>query len=617
MWSASEQSAVRSARTARSGGARHGWLGALAALTALVASGCGPGTLQIRQGSVSQCSDVAKAQDRELLGWVSIAPVDRWVVAADRMGARSEVLAPGSSVRDRIAELMRDSAKKSGFANADWFDWTRPVHVLLQFAEGEPVNGTVALVPVRGRGQFEQAAKPLLRAGEDGAASAIQTKGTTKPMQLAWPHATTMMMAQSGKRLALAGELANCAQVRKPEDLLQVGIVLDAMARHHGDKLQHALDELAAEGTGPFKTVMAPYRELLRRAVEGSKTLEFGLSDNGDDIVLDATLQLKPGSELAASFGRVASLGPSPLVARLPASSWLVSAAATDLADADRQLDMALSAWRGLLQDQPAVLVGIERWMRDLYAVIGPFSAMALHTDGAFPLAMTAVMGAKDPQRLLGVLRDGSFSVISGLVQSRPELQTNMPEPLLTALASGGWTALFQVVATKLQGTPFTLTTLSPNADGLQCEVLRIDIDPTSLGGGNPMVARAVSMVGPRLEAGLCAASDAVVMVFGHDALALAGAAARPGRSDPLPDAPWFRNAFAARPASTLFALQPAVLFAIGRSMLPTVPAWPEQAAITLGCNGSASQARCRLGIPAVAIATASRTFRALMMGGR
>lgn len=598
------------------GPARH--VAVIALLAGLgFATGCGPGALQLREGSLSQCADVAKGKERELLGWISVAPVDRWVAAADRLGARSQVLAPGSSLRDRVAGLMRDSAKKSGFVNADWFDWSRPIHVMLQVAEGEPANGTVVAVPVRGRDQFEQAAKPLLRPGEAGATAALLPTGTTKPMQLAWPHPTTMLMAQTGRRLEHARELANCAQVRKPEDLLQVGIVIDAVARHHGDKLNKALAQLAEESGGPFKSALAPYRELMRRAIEGSRTLEFGIADAGDDIVIDAHLQLRPDSDLSASFGRVAARGPSPLLARLPASAWLVSAATADLADSARQIEMSMAAWRGLVQNQPGVVEAIEQWSRNLYAVVGPYTAIAIHSDGEFPLAMTAIMSASEPMRLLSVLRDGSYETIRNLAQSRPDLQANLPAPLQAALTSGGWTALFQVAAAKLQGTPFTLTTMTQNADGLECEVLRVDIDPSSLGGGNPMMARAMGMIGPRLEAGLCAGNDAVLAVFGHDAVALAGAAARPGREDALPGTPWFHNAFGSRPASTLFGLQPGLLFAIARTMLPTVPAWPEQAAITLGCHGTAKEASCRLGLPAVAIANASRTVRAMMTGGR
>ena len=472
---------------AQQGSSRSVLRGLVALVLLGLVSGCGPGALQVRQGSLAQCADAAKGKERELLGWISVAPADRWVAAADRMGARSQILAPGSSLRDRVAELMRESAKKTGFANADWFDWARPIHIMLQVAEGEPAKGTVLVIPVSSRDQFEQAAKPILRAGEAGAAASLMPKDTgPKPMQLAWPHPTTLLMAESGERLGRAAELANCAQTKKPEDLLQVGIVLDAMARHHGEKLQSALADLAAESGGPFKTALAPYRELVRRAVEGSKTLEFGLADAGDDIVLDAHLQLRPGSELAASFGRVAALGPSPLVARLPASAWLVSASTSDLTDSARQIDMALSAWRTMLQDQAAALAGIETWMRELYTVVGPYSALAMHTDGEFPLAMTALMSSKDPQRLLSVMRDGSFKVIRDFAMSRPEVQANMAPPLKAALDSGGWTALFQMVAEKLQGTPFTLTTLNQNADGLQCEVLRVDIAPGNLGGGNP-----------------------------------------------------------------------------------------------------------------------------------
>ncbi len=596
------------------------------ALWLLLAAGCGTGPLQLRQGSVEGCETAVRKADGALLGWVSIAAMDRWVAAADRLGARSQLLAPGSSVRDRIRGALNESAQKAGAIDAEWLDWPRAIHVLVQHVAGaDPKDGATVLLPIRDRATFEQKNARLKRPAAEGAELALQPADTKIPAQIAFSHPTTALGAMKGAQLGRAESLARCAQTLQPTSLIQAGVSIAAVSRHHGADLDAALAKLRASDLQPgmgtteaglLSASLGPWRQWLDLILVGSKTLEIGLSDERDDIIFDARVTLNAKSELAGMVEQVRAAGPSPLLGRLPASTWMLSASTSDPTASDRQINTALQTWRILLPNDTAALAALEGLMRGMLRRAGPFSAIAVHMDGPFPLAMTGLIQSSDPAGLLDVVADGSLQVLRALILGRPEIAQQLPPAAKSALEAGSWRALFTGVQRELNTKAMALESFTVDADGLRCHVLRVKLPPMQQGGmTNPLMSMALQMIGDHLEVAACADSDAVILVFGRDAASLAKAArARAGGAGGPPSglvsAPWYRQAFGDAVHTMQFGLYPAPLVQIARGMLPMLPEWPEDASLRASCVAPAGAMSCRFGLPAVALAAIVRAVK-------
>lgn len=565
---------------------------------------CGPGTLQLRDGSVAACTEETRG---ETLGWVSVAPLDRFVAAIDRMGTRSGLIAQGASVRDRLAKSIEKSAGKSGMKSAKWYDWSRPMHVVVQHDAETPKHGVFAVLPLTEKDALLDAVAPIEAKPEPGATLAWQQKGSKEGVQATFPHPSTVMIAASGERLGSSMELAKCVQLRRPEALVQVGVDLQAVAAHYKDKLDAAIASLAQAGSGPFGakfTMMRPYREMMTRLLEGAGRAELGIRDDGDDIVFDITMQAREGSELAASIQRMAGEGPSPLLERLPASSWLVSSSVRDRKDASRDIELAISVWKTLLKLDEGEAEMMQEGFTRMLGFAGGHAAFALLDDDGLPIGMLSLIGSDKPTALRDALRDDSITIIRTLAQ-RPALASKMPPEIATAL-EGGWSGLLTLAKTKLAGKPIQISWSAVNKDGLSCDVLRVDIDQNAAGGTmNPMARQGLGIIGERLEAALCAGKDTVSMTFGRDAVALA-AAAVPGRSDGLMTAAWAKRHFRADDTVD-FGLWPSPLVDLARRFLPNLPTWPAQDALAARCGSKLE--RCSMAIPAVAIAKMVRSF--------
>ena len=598
------------------------WLG----LALGVAAGCGTGPLQMRQGSVEACESAVRKGDGALLGWVSIAAMDRWVGAIDRLGTRSQLLAPGSSVRDRIRGGLNESAQKAGAIDADWLVWTRPIHVLVQYVAGEdPRGGATVLLPIRDRALFELKNAKLMRPPAAGAELAIQPIDVPVPGQVAFPHPTTALGDVTAPQLGRAASLARCAQTLQPASLVQAGVSISAVARHYRAQLDRELAALkptggqpgmAASEFGLLSASLGPWLQWLDMLLAGSKTLEVGLSDDRDDLVVDARVTLAANSELAGIVERIRAAGPSPLLRRLPESTWLLSASTSDPTSSERQIDAALETWRALLPNDTAALAALEGMMRGALRRAGPFSAVALHMDGPFPLAMTGPAQSSDPAGLIDVVADGSLQALRALLLARTEIGQQLPEEVRRALNAGSWQALLTAAQQQLDAMSVALSHQTVAADGLRCQILRAKLPPHLQGGaGNPVMSMASRMVGDHLEVGVCADTHAVILVFGRDAMPLAQAArARAGAADDPKQgviaAPWYRQAFGDAVHTTQFGFYPAPLIQIARGLMPMVPEWPQEASMRVGCLASAGAMSCRLGIPAVAIATIVRAVK-------
>lgn len=564
---------------------------------------CGPGALQLRDGSVAACTEKTRG---ETLGWVSLAPLDRIVAAVDRMGTRSGMFAQGASVRDRLAKSMDKSATQSGMKSAQWYDWSRPMHVLVQHDAEEPKNGVFAVLPLKEKDLLLQAVAPIEQQPEPGATLAWRQQGSKEGVQAVFPHPSTAMIARSGERLGSSMELAQCVQVRRPEALIQVGVDLQAVATHYKDKLDAAIADISKLGGGRYggAALMGPYREMLTRLLEGAGRAEVGIRDDGDDLVFDVTMQARPGSELAASVQRMAAEGPSPLLARLPASAWMVSSSVRDRNDAGRDIEMALSVWKTMLKLDEGEAEMMQEGLARMLGFAGGHAAFAILDDDGMPLGMLSLISSDKPTALRDALRDDSITIIRTLAQ-RPALASKMT-PELTAALEGGWSGLLTLAKGKLAGKPVQISWGPQNKGDLSCEVLRVTIDQNALGGTmNPMARQGLGIIGDQLEAAMCAGKDTVSMTFGRDAVALA-AAAVPGRSDGLMTAAWAKRHF--RPDDTVsFGLWPSPLVDLARRFLPKLPAWPAQDALAARCGSKLE--RCSMAVPAVAIARMVSSF--------
>ncbi len=584
-------------------------LALLTAASALWLGACGPGPLQIKRDSLSGC---VGGNDRDTLGWVSVAPLERAVKAADRIGTRAGWLAPGASLRGALQENMEKSARKASMTDVKWFDWGRPMHLVFQHDADKPDEGIFGLLPIVDSGAFRKAFASLAVDPEPPATFAWKNKDAKFAMQAMFPHPSTLLAARTGERLGAAAAFARCAQVREPESLVQVGINMRAVEAHHGAKLQELLAELEQpRAAGMFGlmssmgAVTEAYRDMLKRVLQGTDSIELGLRDRDDDIVFDLAVRTRAGSELQASMKRIAAEGPSPLLARLPASSWMISASARDRKDASREIDMAMGVYASLLKLDDAERALVRDSLTRMLSLAGSHAAFAMHDDDGLPFAMTFLLGSDKPAALLASMRDDTLTILRALAQ-RPGSRDKLPPELLTAL-DGGWSAMLAVLAKKLEGKPVQLRWSSPSKGDLQCELLAMEIDQTQLAQGvAPMARVGVGMVGERLEMALCAGKDAVSVTFGRDAVALAGAAV-PGRSDGLLTTAWAKRHLRADDSMS-FGLWPAPLFDLARRFVPFVPTWPEADAVAIRCGSKLE--RCTISLPAVAIATTVRVIK-------
>jgi hypothetical protein len=583
---------------------------AISVLSVCFLAACGPKPLQIRRGSVGACEGRDIAAGDDLLGWVSVAPADRIVAAADRIGTRTGWLAQGASFRGKIEELMAQSAKSSGVTSMSWFDWTRPLHVLVQHDGKDPKHGVVALLPVTNADDARKAYAKLVVPHEKGAVTAWKMPDSKQAMQIAFPHPSTLMMAPTAARLDRGLPLARCAQETAPDALLQFGLHMGAVRRHYNSEFQAMLAKVNGDGMSDgYAGMLKPYRSIMRRMFEGTDRVEFGVGGTDGDITFDFTLQATPGSDLAAAFARTHAAGPSPMLARLPAESWMISAASRDVEDMNAQIDDSLAQLRDLWKITPEAEGVLRKFVTEVAAASGVHSAVAMHFDDEFPLAFTAVMQSPAPDQLVVLLRDGLWQVIQALFPRDDASDPSQPPPAWRAALQGpSWSTPLTALAKKLDGSGLALKWSTVRRDGLSCELLRLDVDLSKLGGGNPMILRAAGMLGDGVEGALCASTTDVLVTFGRDAIALAKTASA-DHPDNVTTTRWYKRRVGATPPQTIFALQPASLMNLARAFLPTVPEWPEDEALTVICATASLTAKCVVAVPAVAIAAPMRAL--------
>ena len=581
---------------------------------------CAPARVVTRDGEpwgcVADAQRLAQAGDSApVVGWISSASLTRWIEVVDRIGQRAGVFAAGSSVQTRAQQDLVAALAKVGIEGSDWLDPTRPWHLIWQ--PGGNGKGlvtadhefTTLLVPSQGADQVEAAAKKAI-VGRHPSAPGVVIRLEDKKAWLSHLNHYTQLLTMRAAQHGAAAATATCLHDRRPRALLTAGVTVAELVRQRPGWVEEALSVARKEAGKPQKAAsfvdqwMADLREL----VMATEAVEMSADVDDKRGSLGLVVRVVADSKLARSFAAAGQLPPNPLLALLPAQSYLATASAWESEDdwdetrksVNLLLDLAEvpAANRGVLLEQLKAMLQFGE----------PHSAAALFPAGGLAMAADLLWSSQNGHQQVNAIGKFGLEVVVQLLlaakreaaaKGNVQQEASAEVDAMLALARDkGWAGLFGELATRSATWPVRLSVATLQEGDLRCDVLQGKLDWLALKRALPVADVAHSLVGEALGLAICATSKVGMVVLHAKPLVEARRIAA-GKGGGLTETTLYREAMAGRPSSQWFALlNPGYLLDLARKVFDTLPRWPANAAIVSSCSFDADAARCRLDLP-------------------
>lgn len=608
--------------TARSSGFRMGQ--GLLLIASLVMVACAPARVVTRGGEPWGCVEDAQRLARSsgsapVLGWLSSAPLTRWIEVIDRIGQRSGAFAAGSSVRTRAEQDLVAGLAKVGIEGVDWLDPGRPLHMTWQPPKGgsaptvaradEDHRHVTLIVPSQGAGKVEDAARKAT-VGRHPSAPGIVIRLEDKQAWISHLNHYTQLLTMTAAQHRVAAPAARCLHSRRPRALLTAGVAVAELMRQRPGWVDEALSAAREETKGSEKAAnfVDDWLAELREMVASTEAIEMTAQVDERRATLGATVRALPESALARRFATAGAMPANPLLRLLPAESYFATAStwesSSDSADTAKYMNMMLELLQVSPEQRTAILADLEA----LLLLSEPHSAAALHPAQGLALSADALWTSKDGHAQLQAARKFSLGLLVLVLRAgKKEAQAKAMAPagaaaetdnILALAQSQGWSGLFRELATRSATWPVRLAVSAVQKGDLRCDTLSGRLDWKALGKALPAAGMARTLVGERVGFGLCSTSKMGMFVLHADPLAEATRVAA-GKGDGLAGTALYKQALAGRATPQWFALlNPTFLVETARQVFDSLPPWPKGEAIVSSCHFEHSAARCRLDLP-------------------
>jgi hypothetical protein len=595
--------------------------------------GCGHSKVSMRTAGALACIDQARktpvvlpggaAAPARVIGWLSVASIDRWVKEIDRLGQRAGLFAPGSSYREHLRRRAAELVAPLGVQGVAWVDESRP-HYLVMQEQGKTtykgravppkvawVFGLSALLPTMGAESFDKAVrKDALLAETSGHARAL--KVTSKTVWIDPINHYTEVATVHTDRFALAAPAAKCLHNRTPVELLHAGVAVGDLYRHYRPQIELLLDKGTSDmpKTDVAKNTGKALRMLTKWAgkhLEQTDVVELTADANAHALKFGVSYRALPGTDAAARLAKLAAAKPNTLLNRLPAGSWWVSgqshAGDSDASDLDGFFDMYVT----MLGLSPDVIERLKKYTSDWTALLGGHTASALYVDGRFPFAYINIQQNKDPEAIVALLSNGFVDFVAIAEQASRKARKfsgrkakpfdSKVKALLDRLKSKdiGW--LIDEVVKESQGGKVKLAYNEIKRDGVRCRVLSAEADMAKL-ATNRAAMRVIGFTGRKLQLSLCTTAKLLIVLMGPNTVQEAIRMAKGERGGFADNKAFKRLSSQGTPPLTLMMLDPGPIVRMFGKMLPIPIHWPQDEALSMTCRAKSALFGCEFAVP-------------------
>jgi len=620
----------------------------------MAAVGCGHQKVAMRSGEALPCVDRArsqaialpdgKSQKSRIIGWISVASVDRWVKEIDRIGQRAGMFAPGSSYREHLLRRGTEVAREIGLKDLSWLDQSRPTYLVAQEqgpavfkgkqapAEIAWIFGLTGILPTKGADLFDASLRPDVRAAAPDKGHKRQLKVANNRFYVDPLNHYTELVTLHPDRLALATPSARCLHTRTPSHLFIAGVAVGDLYRHYRPQIEklmaEALSDLPDTGAVREKTGAA----IRKLAGWAGKYLEqtdvMDLTANADErrVTFGFSYRALPGTDAAARVKRMSASKPNQLMPRLPATAWWATgetyAGIYDPSDFDAIFEM----YAGMLDLGDGTVARLRKFVRDWLALLGDHGASAMYIDGRFPFAYVNAVQSKDPEGLIKLMTDGLVDLIKVAEEAQAKaakLTGKPPKPvspkaqeLLDKLKTKDLGALITELVQSTQTAMVRFTYEDKKAAGVRCRTLAANADMKQL-SANRVARRVVAFTGTPLQFSLCTTAKQLIMLMGPDTFSEARRMVAGGGANLGGRKSYQRVVAGKRPPLSLLMLDPRPQFKVFGRMLPVPIKWPEDDAISMTCSAKGERAGCSLDLPIAIIDVVRQVSEAFGLFGK
>ncbi|GEM_PF-3570671 len=612
----------------------------------LVLTSCGPSQVQTRKAPIYPCvkqsrEDTVKTADGRstkspMLGWFSTASFDTWLAHIDRIGQRAGIFAPDSSYRAHALRNLAKTLRKMGMKDTSWIDLKRPLHVIVQQPTDEERQahtgktskwafGMSAILPTLGQDKFLAAVvgEHVLK---DARGHALAVKARGKPIYYDHLNHFTTIGTIHPQRYQLAKKAAMCVHDRMTGRLFDVGFAVGDAWKENKDQLQDSFRDAMTSArrpgvTAPSAEASSKLFEWMSTYIEESDVMELSAHAHERHISIGFASYPYARTRSAQRLQVYRKKPENKLLERLPKSSWWV-AGQTNAFDGDvSEYEGLMGFYVDALGLNSDITERIIQRIKESLELTGDHSAMAVYSEGRFPLAFVSVVEAKDAKALVNVSMAASADVLEILIQAMEKAMQKSKKPpkpsdvkILEALKGArGMTPdqWIDKLVSESASWSVKFTARTANDGSLNCRILRADADVQKL-RTNRRAMQVMSLTGPTLEMGLCHDDKHVVTLMGPNVVAAAKQVLSDGPSGArLGSQASYKGIRGTEKAPThLWMLDPAPLIARYGKALPIQLAWPAGEAIGFVCDAEETAMRCEIEIP-LAVVDVFRQVRA------
>ena len=326
----------------------------------------------------------------------------------------------------------------------------------------------------------------------------------------------------------------------KPENAFSLHVAMDHVSQRYGVELaqfkEMAKQTLAQQaGAAANAQVQDWQTDMLFTVIDSMQSLQVDLAVEGKDLRLIMKDAAKPGTAFAKLLSSSAGQRSS-LIETVPAAAWFSTVSILDVRQSEdfgRLNEMSIRTYTDLLGLSAEENKALDPLIREAAKLTTGDSAVSLHSDGAFPMAMQTVAKVSDiaafravNKKLLALLVPQIWDRIVAELKNNG---TELPPAKVTSISE--MVALAKPFATPLGLVP---TLVSTEADGVHLDALELKIDWTVLSREMGLAAQDVATVemlktiaGEKFVFAVATGSDRYVQAFGPNALAVATSLAK------------------------------------------------------------------------------------------
>jgi hypothetical protein len=602
--------------------------------------------------------DVALQPAEGILGWLSMKSFNATFDAVEAIGGKVGAVPPGASLRGMAMQQLTVVVAQLGVKDLDWWDKTRPMHVV-SYDAGTPAAAPEAAAPgaapaeAKGTGIFmvlpvtqREAVLAAMTTAKKGVEAdghdAMLSSPTGEPMYFDFADKHVVLTVGDKGRAAKVMPFAKQLAAFDPPAVLYGGVSMPelvkakkaqidgyltlmeqqgkaAVAAAQGGKGAAAAEPAKAEANPMDSTVKS-----VRQWMDEGARLELLVHADLQRLRLEVRMQGKEGTALAKRLAAGRGRHTQEIANLLPANSYLSMAFNQDPAaqiDEGGQVTELLQQFLGV---EGPVAEALSRDLRELAKLSEGTSAVAAYPDGEAALGLMMVTGVKDGAVAVPLGKKVMGALAVALMQmsdkkdaaAKPTAnEAALKAALEQSAKEGKLDPLLAVVGPEAEAMGVKLTTATTRDGDVSCDSLDVAMDWTKL---PPQEAERVkSAIGSKTSLVLCGGKTKVVVAVGPSALEKAKAAVA-GKPGGLVDGPVYKAAVGeTNDGSLVMYLNPGALLGAFKALLPSPSAVPGDKAVVASCLHRERSYACGVDLPLDVLQALVQTIQAMAPAAR